>query len=396
MQEQTTLPPIKYTKRVGHLFEHVRDLDNIKAAIHDAAKGKRKRKGVQNVLDDIDNKALEIQKMLDDESWIPSPYTFRTINDGIQKKQRRIAIPRFFPDQCIHHAFVRVFRQVVLHSATPFTYGCIPGRGTTGSKKHGKRGAKNDIEKWIRKDPKHTKYCAKLDMKQHYPNISHAQLRRKFEKRIKDKKFNRLAFKIIASYQQPMVTGGRLLPEEEAKGVPVGLYTSPWLSNFFFQDLDHAILEKFHVAHVARYVDDIVLFDSSKRRLHKAVRAIEAEAAQEGQVLKRNWQVFPLSSRPLDFLGYKFYPEKTTIRKSILFRMTRKARRISKTGYISAKNAHAMVSYFGYIKNSDSCQLYKDRIAPFVNMKRLKGVIANEDRKQRKAGCLPSGSPSAA
>ena len=32
-QKQDKLPPIKYTKRVGHLFEHVRDLNNLKEAI---------------------------------------------------------------------------------------------------------------------------------------------------------------------------------------------------------------------------------------------------------------------------------------------------------------------------------------------------------------------------
>ena len=52
-QKQDKLPPIKYTKRVGHLFEHVRDIDNLKEAIKDAARHKRKRKEVQKVLEDI-------------------------------------------------------------------------------------------------------------------------------------------------------------------------------------------------------------------------------------------------------------------------------------------------------------------------------------------------------
>ena len=100
-QKQDKLPPIKYTKRVGHLFEHVRDLDNLKEAIKDAARHKRKRKEVQKVLEDIDGHALELQRMLDEETFIPAKYTMRRINDGIQKKTRDIAIPRFWPDQCV-------------------------------------------------------------------------------------------------------------------------------------------------------------------------------------------------------------------------------------------------------------------------------------------------------
>ena len=122
-QKQDKLPPIKYTKRVGHLFEHVRDIDNLKEAIKDAARHKRKRKEVQKVLEDIDGHALELQRMLDEETFIPAKYTMRRINDGIQKKTRDIAIPRFWPDQCVHHAFVRIFKQIVLHSAYPFSCG---------------------------------------------------------------------------------------------------------------------------------------------------------------------------------------------------------------------------------------------------------------------------------
>lgn len=87
-QKQDKLPPIKYTKRVGHLFEHVRDIDNLKEAIKDAARHKRKRKEVQKVLEDIDGHALELQRMLDEETFIPAKYTMRRINDGIQKKTR--------------------------------------------------------------------------------------------------------------------------------------------------------------------------------------------------------------------------------------------------------------------------------------------------------------------
>ena len=234
-QKQDKLPPIKYTKRVGHLFEHVRDLDNLKEAIKDAARHKRKRKEVQKVLEDIDGHALELQRMLDEETFIPAKYTMRRINDGIQKKTRDIAIPRFWPDQCV------------------------------------------------------------------------------------------------------------------------------------------------------RYVDDMVLFDSSKRRLHKALEFIEAEVKATKQTVKDNWQVFILSKRPLDFLGFKFHPNKTTIRKSIMLRISRKARTIARAAYASIRNAHAMVSYIGYIVNSDSQRFYEKWVRPFVNIKHLKGVIADEDRKQHQA-----------
>lgn len=91
-QKQDKLPPIKYTKRVGHLFEHVRDLDNLKEAIKDAARHKRKRKEVQKVLEDIDGHALELQRMLDEETFILDKTTIRkSIMLRISWKARTIA-----------------------------------------------------------------------------------------------------------------------------------------------------------------------------------------------------------------------------------------------------------------------------------------------------------------
>lgn len=371
------MQPINYTKRVGHLFERVTDLDNIKLAIRKAAKRKTKRPSVQRIVADIDGYAAKIKEMLETETWSPHPYTIRQINDGIKKKKRIIAVPRFYPDQCVHHAFVQVFKEIVMHSGYEHSCGCVPGKGTDGAKK--------TIERWIQKDPKGTSKILKLDVEKCYPSMPHKELRKKLEARIKDKRFLRLANLIISSYQQPMATGERLLPESEAVGIPVGLYPSPWFCNFFFQDLDHFIAGKCGVKHSIRYVDDIVLFDTSKKRLHTALRLIDAELKKVGMRVKSNWQVFRLRIRPLDFLGYRFHAGWTTIRKSIMMRISHKARNISRLQYISPTNASGMISYMGYIYHSDSWHFWQEWVKPFINLKLLKGVVRNENRKQQQA-----------
>lgn len=223
--QQKKLQEIKWTKRVGHLYERVADIDNIKQAIKRASQRKTQRLAVQKILNDIDRYAKELQEMLLTESFTPSPYTIREIYDGIKKKKRVIAIPRFYPDQCIHHAFVQVFRKIVEHGADHFSCGCVPGKGTDGARKM--------IEKWIKNDPAGTSKVLKLDIRHCYPTMSHEVLRKKLEKKIKDKRFLSLAFKLIASYQQPMADHTKMKPETEAVGIPVGLYTSPWFCNFF-------------------------------------------------------------------------------------------------------------------------------------------------------------------
>ena len=374
------MEPIKYTKRIGHLFEKVADLDNIKLAIKNASKRKTNRASVRRILEDTDGYALKIQKMLIDETFVPHGYTIREINDGIKRKKRIIAVPRFYPDQCVHHAFVQIFKEIVLHSSYEYSCGCVPGKGTDGAKKA--------IEKWIRNDPAGTSKVLKLDVKKSYPTMSHEVLRAKLRKKIKDKKFLRLADLLICSFQQPMATGERMLPEAEAVGIPVGLYTSPWFCNFYFTNIDHLIRRECGTKHSVRYVDDMVLFDTSKKRLHKALRIIAAALEKEHMKVKENWQVFHLRMRPLDFLGYKFHHEGyTTIRKSIMLRIARKAKTVARKPYISLTNASGMVSYMGYIQNSDSREFYEKHVQPFVNIRKLKGVISNENRKHNQAVC---------
>lgn len=378
--KERTMEKIKYTKRIGHVFEHVRDIQNIKAAIKNAAKRKTGRDSVKRVLENIDDYAKEIQEMLDNESFIPCRYTIREINDGISKKKRTIAIPKFYPDQCIHHAIIQVFAPIVEHSAYQYSCGCVPKKGT--------HYAKKSIEKWIEKDPQGTSKILKLDISKCYPSIKHEELRKKFSKKFKDQKFLRLIFRIIASYQQPMAhKGERLLPETEAVGIPVGLYTSPWLCNFFLEDIDHEIKEKTGVKYYVRYVDDMVLFDSNKRKLHRILQWLKQRLGEIGLMVKKNWQVFKLKVRPLDFLGFKFYKGWTTIRKSIVLRIKRKAKRIGKMGYISFENASAMISYMGWIFWSDSIYFWRRHVRPFVNVKKLKGVIRNENRIKLAARC---------
>ena len=59
-------------KRFGNLYGEICDLDNIKAAIMNASKNKRNQKAVRGIIKNIDEYARKIQKMLLDESYVPS------------------------------------------------------------------------------------------------------------------------------------------------------------------------------------------------------------------------------------------------------------------------------------------------------------------------------------
>ena len=124
-----------------------------------------------------------------------------------------------------------------------------------------------------------------------------------------------------------------------------GNFTSQWFANFNLQNLDHYIKEELKVPYYIRYMDDIVLFYRNKKELHKIKEKIEEFLKKEGLKIKENWQLFRTDSRPLDFLGYRFYRGYTTLRRGNFLRIRRRLKKISKKQNLDAKDAAAVISY---------------------------------------------------
>jgi RNA-directed DNA polymerase len=131
-------------------------------------------------------------------------------------------------------------------------------------------------------------------------------------------------------------------------------------------------------------MDDMVLFHRNKRELRKIKELVEQFLNKEQLKIKENWQLFKTESRPLDFLGYRFYRGYTTLRRSNFLRMKRRIKRISKKKFINNLDASAVVSYYGWIKHCNNYKFNQKYIKPYVNIKKCKGVIKFASRKQYK------------
>jgi hypothetical protein len=68
-----------------------------------------------------------------------------------------------------------------------------------------------------------------------------------------------------------------------------------------------------------------------------------------------------------------------------MLRITRKVKKTYKKKSYNKHNCMAIISYLGWIKHSDSYQLYQKWIKPYVNIKRMKGVIRRENIKYNNA-----------
>jgi len=343
-------------ERYGYIYEKVYDIENIKLAIKKSSLGKREQKRVKKVLDNIDFYALKIQQMLINKSYQPSQSDIKQIRDGANKKDREIKKPKYFPDQIIHWALILQLEPIIMKGMYEYNCGSVPKRGTEYGRK--------TIRKWIDRDKRNTKYCLKMDVTKFYPSVKGCILKQMFRNKIKDKDCLWLIDIIIDSED----------------GLPIGYYTSQWFSNFFLQGLDRFIKETLGVKYFVRYVDDLILMGSNKKKLHKVRKAVESYLESIGLKLKGNWQVFRISVRAIDFLGFRLFRDKTTLRKRNALRIMRRLRKIRKKGYLNCKDASAVISYWGWIKRSNSFYFYNKYIKPIVTIKLAKKVVSTNAR----------------
>ena len=349
-------------KRTGNIYQKIIELNNIEAAIYKASKGKGNRKSVEKILDSPTYYALQIQKSLKDKTFRPSPYVAMRGHDGANKKERIIYKPHFYPDQIVHWSLMLQIEPLLMKGMYEFCCASVKGRGIMRGMRH--------IKKILVQDRKYTKYCLKLDIKKLYPSIDKQRLKDKFHRILKDKETLNLIDLIIDS---------------GIEGVPtIGNFTSQWFANFYLQDLDHFIKEQLKVKYYVRYMDDMVLFSNNKKELRKIKIEIDNFLSKEKLTIKENWQLFKTESRPLDFLGYRFYRGYTTLRRSNFLRIKRRAKKMSKKNHITFLDAAAMISYSGWLKHCNSYNYQQKYIKPYVNYKLCKEVIRNESKKDRK------------
>lgn len=339
-------------KRVGYIYEKVYDKDNIIHAMYKASLGKRNQIRVKKVLENADYYALKIKEMLMNKTYAPSKPDIKVIQDGANKKERTIFKPKFYPDQIIHWSLMLQIEPIIMKGMYAYSCGSVPKRGTSLGQKM--------IRQWLDKDRRNTKWCLKMDIKKFYPSVKNEVLKRSFRRKIKDKDCLWLIDTII----------------DAEEGLPIGYYTSQWFANFVLEPLDHFIKEKMGVKYYVRYVDDLVLLGANKKKLHKVRKEVKEFLDSLGLTLKKNWQVFRLDKRDIDFLGLRFFRHKTILRKRNALRIRRRIKKIANKSSISESDASAVISYWGWIKRSDSYRYYHKHVKPYISISKARKVVS--------------------
>lgn len=363
-------------KSYNGLFAAMEEVEEIEAAIDEAAKNKKKRRTVQRVVGSPESKrakAMEIKGIVESPAgWRPPHHEAQPRQDGSHKKIRMIQKPRWDNEQIIHHMLMRQFRPIVERSLYKYACGSIPGRGT--------HYAMRTVKRWRDGYKGRKFYVAELDIRHFYDTVDTERLNARIDKTIRDRRYKDLLFRVI--------DGGR-------PGLPKGFYTSPWLAHYILTPIDHYIVQKLKPDHYLRYVDNFFLFSRNKKQLHAAVNAVREKLKEElGLEIKGDWQVYrfegenrkagKVTGRAINCLGFVVHNNRVCLRKSIIKKIRRKALRMHRKKRCRRIDAAAIISYLGYIQHSDTYNYYKRHIKPNVSIQYCKRRISAIDKKSNK------------
>ncbi len=306
-------------KRIGNLYSDICSVDNLTLAEKKARKGKKKQYGVRLFDINSEDNIINLHHILLNREFTTSEYYRFKIFEG---KEREIFRLPYYPDRIVHHAIMNVLEKHFLSTFTANTYSCIKGRGI--------HKASYDLREAIVGN----KFVLKIDIKKFYPSIKHDILKTLLRKKFKDNDLLWLLDGIIDS----------------ADGCPIGNYLSQFFANFYLTYFDHWLKEVKGIKSYFRYCDDIVILGNSKEELHKLLFDVRVYLYNELKLeVKNNYQIYPISSRGINFVGYVHYEGYTLLRPSI------KRRFIKMITY--NKNHKFLASYNGWLYHCNSKNL---------------------------------------
>ena len=318
-------------KRISNIYHKIYDKQNVDIADRKARKCKRRRYGVRKHDENREKENNQLCLLLKNGEYKTSEYTTYKI---YEPKERIIFRLPYYPDRITHHAIMNIMEPIWVKIFTRDTYSCIKNRGI--------HALLQKLQSDLASDPEGTKYCLKLDIKKFYPSINHKILKQIIRKKIKDKNLLKLLDEIIDS----------------ADGVPIGNYLSQFFANLYLAYFDHWVKEELKVKYYYRYADDIVLLSNSKEQLRNWLLAIKVYLTNVLELkVKDNYQIYPVESRGIDFVGYVCYHKYTKLRKSIKRKLFKAIKKFKKNKITQDGLEKKFASYFGWLKYCNSKHL---------------------------------------
>jgi retron-type reverse transcriptase len=287
-------------KTYKNIYPKICAYKNLYQSWRKAAKGKRKVPEVAEFEYFLTDNLLQLEKELQNQTYQPGSY--RHFRITIPKPRRISAAP--FKDRVAHHALVRQIEPIFEARFSRDSYACRKGKGT--------HAALDRCQQFARQYP----YVLQCDIVQFFPAVDHAILRNILFRHIADKQTRWLIDQILNSgagvlaseYNMVYFPGDNLFAIDRPRGLPIGNLTSQFWANCYLNELDQFVKRELKCRAFARYVDDLLLFNHSKKELWAWKQAIMEFLPRLRLTLHRDSStVYPVTNG-IPFLGFVTYP----------------------------------------------------------------------------------------
>ena len=342
--------------------------ENLRVAYQNAARGKRKNPGVAAFEHRLEENLWQLHLELRQQTYRPAGYHSFFIHDP--KKRLISAAP--FRDRVVHHALCQLTQPVFEHSFIFNSFANRSGKGT--------HRARQQCQAFARKFP----YILQCDIREFFPSIDHAILKRRIAIKITDQQVLRLVNLILQSGEQVLkeqytmvyFSGDDLFAPLRPRGLPIGNLTSQLWANVYLNPFDHFIKRQLRCPAYLRYVDDFLLFAHSKKQLWQWKHEIEQFLASLRLTMHPGSHPRPVSEG-IPFLGFQIFPEKIRLKPRNGYHYRRKLQQMKRQyqkGKISLDKITASVqgwanhSHYGNTVGLRKAILSSHSIPPRTNL----------------------------
>lgn len=368
---------------IRKVFMEITSFHSLMIAEYEVAKGKREKKETLTFEENLEDKLHGISQALR-SGKIPKVH-YKSFLVYVPKVRKVIYID--FQSKVIQRAIYDAINPRVSKAFITDTYSCIKGRGQVA--------AFDTLNKWIKgtRTAGGEWYYYKFDVAKFFYRIDHEILMAICEKKIDDPRAVDLIKYYVCSTSKPfgLPLDADHLTITEAEmlwdlGIPIGGGLSHMLGNMYMDPLDQYAKRDLGIKRYIRYMDDIIIVDNDKDRLHEYGRKL-TEFLEERLKLKFNSKT---ALRPVkcgcEFVGILVYDDHAILRKSTSLRMKRHMREVAENyaeGKISFAEANATVqSYKAILDRVDGKNFRENLFKEFALIRKPQKATPEEEGQQ--------------
>lgn len=318
-------------KKHKNLLEKITDINNLRDAYKKTAKNKRYKIEHLAFKENLEVNLLKIQKELSELTYERGEYFEFEVRDP----KRRVISALTFRDRIVQHAIHNIIEPIFETIFYPTTYACRKGKGTH----KGVIAVQSAIRQMKKKGEV---YYLKMDFKKYFYSINIDILFKEIERKISDKKLLQLLRHIV----------------DDEVGLKVGNLLSQLFANVYGHIFDRYMKTILHVQRYFRYMDDTIVLSHDLNYLKEVARAAREFSKTFMKAEIHKWYIEKVSTKPINFLGYRISYFFKLIRKDSATRARRKIKHYRKTEQ-TEKLSKFLASWRGHIQWSDSYNLTK-------------------------------------